>query len=109
MYGGPADPQAVRAGHCSGGIARRAPVGALHIHVTLAPGGEDHLRSGLHREPTGREKFPSSSVHQPGDAHAMIARYATDAQVDAARKALADHWEALLSTYIWNPASWTVW
>ena len=29
----------------------------------------------------------------------MIARYATDAQVDAARKALADHWEALLSTY----------
>ncbi len=29
----------------------------------------------------------------------MMARYATDAQVDAARDALAHHWDKLLSTY----------
>ena len=29
----------------------------------------------------------------------MMARYADDAQVDAARAALADHWESLLSGY----------
>ena len=51
VYGGPADPQAVRAGHCSGSIAHGwAPVGALHIPV----------RSGLHREPAAGE------VHCPG-------------------------------------------
>ena len=78
VYGGPADPQAVRAGHCSGSIAHGwAPVGALHIHLTLAP-GESHSKT---------------------RAHAMMARYATDAQIDAARIALRTHWEELLSTY----------
>ena len=48
VYGGPADPQAVRAGHCSGSIAHGwAPVGALHIHVTLAPGEEKKILFGL--------------------------------------------------------------
>ena len=101
VYGGPADPQAVRAGHCSGSIAHGwAPVGALHIHVTLAPGEEKKILFGLgYIENPQEEKFTAPGVINKERAHAMIARYATDAQVDAARKALADHWEALLSTY----------
>ena len=101
VYGGPADPQAVRAGHCSGSIAHGwAPVGALHIHVTLAPGEEKKILFGLgYIENPQDEKFTAPSVINKARAHAMISRYATSAQVDAARKALADHWEALLSTY----------
>ena len=101
VYGGPADPEAVRAGHCSGSIAHGwAPVGALHIHVALAPGEEKKILFGLgYIENPQDEKFTAPGVINKARAHAMISRYATSAQVDAARKALADHWEALLSTY----------
>ena len=101
VYGGPADPQAVRAGHCSGSIAHGwAPVGALHIHVTLAPGVEKKILFGLgYIENPQEEKFTAPGVINKTRAHAMMARYADDAQVDAARAALADHWESLLSGY----------
>ena len=101
VYGGPADPQAVRAGHCSGSIAHGwAPVGALHIHVTLAPGEEKKILFGLgYIENPQEEKFSAPGVINKARAHAMISRYATDTQIDAARAALAQHWENLLSTY----------
>ena len=101
VYGGPADPQAVRAGHCSGSIAHGwAPVGALHIHVTLASGEEKKILFGLgYIENPQEEKFSAPGVINKTRAHAMMERYATDAQVDAARAALAQHWENLLSTY----------
>ena len=101
VYGGPADPQAVRAGHCSGSIAHGwAPVGALHIHVTLAPGEEKKILFGLgYIENPQEEKFSAPGVINKTSAHAMIGRYATDAQIDAARAALAQYWENLLSTY----------
>ena len=101
VYGGPADPQAVRAGHCSGSIAHGwAPVGALHIHVALAPGEEKKILFGLgYIENPQEEKFTAPGVINKTRAHAMMARYADDAQVDAARAALADHWESLLSGY----------
>ena len=101
VYGGPADPQAVRAGHCSGSIAHGwAPVGALHIHVTLAPGEEKKILFGLgYIENPQEEKFSAPGVINKARAHAMISRYATDTKIDAARAALAQHWENLLSTY----------
>ena len=101
VYGGPADPRAVRAGHCSGSIAHGwAPVGALHIHVNLAPGEEKKILFGLgYIENPQEEKFTAPGVINKTRAHAMMARYADDAQVDAARAALADHWESLLSGY----------
>ena len=101
VYGGPADPQAVRAGHCSGSIAHGwAPVGALHIHVKLAPGECRSILFGLgYIENPQEEKFVAPGVINKARAHAMMERYATDAQVDAARAALAAHWKDLLSTY----------
>ena len=64
VYGGPADPQAVRAGHCSGSIAHGwAPVGALHIHVKLAPGECRSILFGLgYIENPQQEKFIAPGV-----------------------------------------------
>ena len=64
VYGGPADPQAVRAGHCSGSIAHGwAPVGALHIHVKLAPGECRSILFGLgYIENPQEEKFVAPGV-----------------------------------------------
>ena len=64
VYGGPADPQAVRAGHCSGSIAHGwAPVGALHIHLTLAPGESHSILFGLgYIENPQQEKFIAPGV-----------------------------------------------
>ena len=92
VYGGPADPQAVRAGHCSGSIAHGwAPVGALHIHLTLAPGESRSVLFGLgYIENPQQEKFIAPGVINKTRAHAMMERYATDAQVDAARAALRE-------------------
>ena len=101
VYGGPAAPQAVQVGHCSGSIAHGwAPVGALHIHVSLAPGETRSILFGLgYIENPQEEKFSAPGIVNKERAHAMIARYATDAQIDAAREALAAHWANLLSTY----------
>ena len=99
VYGGPAAPQAVLAGHCSGSIAHGwAPVGAHHFHLTLAPGEQKRIIFGLgYIENPQAEKFTAPGILNKTRAEAMMARYATDAQVDAARKALADYWQELLS------------
>ena len=99
VYGGPAAPEAVKAGHCSNSIAHGwAPVGAHHFHLTLAPGEKKSIIFGLGyiENPVG-EKFSAPGIINKARAEAMMARYATDAQVDAARRALADYWQELLS------------
>ena len=99
VYGGPAAPEAVKAGHCSNSIAHGwAPVGAHHFHLTLAPGEKKSIIFGLGyiENPVG-EKFSAPGIINKARAKAMMARYATDAQVDAARRALADYWQELLS------------
>ena len=45
------------------------------------------------------EKWAAPGVINKTRAQAMAARYATDAQVDAALARLHDHWNNLLSTY----------
>ena len=75
-------------------------MGALHIHLTLAPGESHSILFGLgYIENPQQEKFIAPGVINKTRAHAMMERYATDAQVDAARAALRTHWEQLLSTY----------
>ena len=101
VYGGPADPQAVRTGHCSGSIAHGwAPVGALHIHVTLAPGEEKKILFGLgYIENPEDEKWESYGVINKTRAKEMLAKYQTDAQVDEAFAALQAYWKQLLARY----------
>lgn len=97
VYGGPAAPEAVKAGHCSNSIAHGwAPVGAHHFHLTLAPGEKKSIIFGLGYIEKPGEKFSAPGIINKVRAEAMMARYATDAQVDAARRALADYWQELL-------------
>ena len=99
VYGGPAEPEAVKAGHCSNSVAHGwAPVGAHHFHLTLEAGETRTILFGLgYIENPVAEKFTAPGVINKARAEAMMARYATDAQVDEARKALAAHWDDLLS------------
>ena len=99
VYGGPAAPEAVLAGHCSNSMAHGwAPVGAHHFHITLAAGEKKSIIFGLgYIENPQEEKFVAPGIINKARARAMIARYATDAQVDTARRVLTDYWTDLLS------------
>jgi len=84
---------------CHGTAARLAKV-VLLDRDALAPGESHSILFGLgYIENPQQEKFIAPGVINKTRAHAMMERYATDAQVDAARAALRTHWEQLLSTY----------
>ena len=119
VYGSPAKPKAVAEGRCSGSVAHGwQPVGAMQFHFRLAPGARETVILGLgYVEVAEEEKFTAPGVANKAPAHAMMARYETIAQFDAAQAALERFWEGLLSRYclkssdeklsrmvnIWNP------
>ena len=96
-----ANPEAVEKGACTNSVAHGwAPVGVHQINVTLAPGESRSLIFLLgYIENPEEEKWAAPGVINKTRAKEMAARYATDAQVDAALAALHDHWNRLLSTY----------
>ena len=99
VYGAPAMPEAVVRGVCSNSVAHGwAPVAAMQMHLTLAPGAFGSFILGLgYVENPEDEKGEAPGVINKTKARAMAARYASDAQFDAAWKALADFWDGLLS------------
>ena len=101
VYGSPAKPQAVFGAGCTGSVAHGwAPVAAQQFDFTLAPGQSESVIFGLgYIENPVAEKFVAPGVINKTKAEAMIARYASDADFDAALSALAAHWDALLSNY----------
>ena len=101
LYGSPAMPEAVARGKCRGSVAHGwAPVGAMQFHVTLAPGEETTLRFGLgYVENPREEKFEAPGVVNKKRAHAMMERYRTKEQYEAAFRTLGDHWQGLLSQF----------
>jgi cellobiose phosphorylase len=105
-YRGNANPEAVEKGACTNSVAHGwAPVGVHQINVRLAPGESRSLIFVLgYLELPDAEKWAAPGVINKTPARAMAARYATDAQVDAALKALKEHWNALLSTYVIHSA-----
>lgn len=100
-YGSPALPEAVAAGCCTGSIAHGwAPVGAMQFHIELRPGEMQELCFGLgYVENPENEKFSAPGVINKTRAHAMIEKYRTPAQFDAAMDALRGHWDRLLSNF----------
>ncbi|MGN0653257.1 MAG: GH36-type glycosyl hydrolase domain-containing protein, partial [Gemmiger sp.] len=100
-YRSNANPEAVEKGACTGSVAHGwAPVGVHQINLTLAPGESRSLIYILgYIENPEEEKWEAPGVINKTRAKAMMARYATDAQVDAAVAALKAHWDGLLSTY----------
>ena len=101
VYGSPALPKAVQNGCCTGSVAHGwAPIGAMQFHLTLAPGEEQTLLLGLgYIENPENEKFSAPGVINKTRAHAIIERYRTPAQFDAAMDALRAYWDRLLSNF----------
>ena len=100
-YRGADSPEAIENGKCTNSMASGwSPIASHQINVDLAAGETKTFIFVLgYIENPQDEKFSASGVINKTRAHAMMARYATDAQVDAARAALAQHWDTLLSTY----------
>ena len=96
-----ANPEVVEKGACTNSVAHGwAPVGVHQVNVTLQPGESRSLIFVLgYIENPEDEKWAAPGVINKTRAQAMAARYATDAQVDAALARLHDHWNNLLSTY----------
>ena len=96
-----ANPEVVEKGACTNSVAHGwAPVGVHQINVTLTPGESRSLIYMLgYIENPQEEKWAAPGVINKTRAHELMARYATDAQVDEALAKLHAHWNSLLSTY----------
>ena len=96
-----ANPEVVEKGACTNSVAHGwAPVGVHQINVTLNPGESRSLIYMLgYIENPQEEKWAAPGVINKTRAHELMARYATDAQVDEALARLHAHWNNLLSTY----------
>ncbi|MBQ9721464.1 MAG: glycosyl transferase, partial [Oscillospiraceae bacterium] len=98
VYGSPARPAAVFSGGCTGSIAHGwQPVAAQEYRLELAAGESRSLIFGLgYIENPREEKWEAPGLINKTRAGAMMARYETDAQFDAARARLAAFWSGLL-------------
>ncbi len=98
VYGGPARPEAVLRGGCTGSVAHGwQPVAAQQIDFDLAPGESRDVIFGLgYIEVPAEEKWEAPGVVNKAPAKAMMARYASNAGFDAALAALGDFWRELL-------------
>ena len=101
VYGSPALPEAVQNGCCTGSVAHGwAPIGAMQFQICLRPGEEQELLFGLgYIENPENGKFSAPGVINKTRAHAMIERYRTPAQFDAAMDTLRAYWDRLLSNF----------
>ena len=97
-----ANPEVVEKGACTNSHAHGwAPVGVHQINVTLNLGESRSLIYMLgYIENPQEEKWAAPGVINKTRAHELMARYATDAQVDEALAKLHAHWNSLLSTYV---------
>ena len=97
-----ANPEVVEKGACTNSHAHGwAPVGVHQINVTLNPGESRSLIYILgYIENPQEEKWTAPGVINKTRAHELMARYATDAQVDEALAKLHAHWNNRLSTYM---------
>ena len=101
VYNGADEPEAILEGKlrstiCSGWY----PVAAHQINVKLAPGESKSFVFVLgYIENPEDDKWESYGIINKKPAEAMLARYATDADVDKAFAALGAYWDNLLSKY----------
>ena len=101
VYGSPAAPEAAVNGACTGSIAHGwAPVGAMQFHLDLEPDGADTILLGLgYVENPEEEKFSAPGVVNKNRAHAMMKRFSSPQQSEAAFRSLGAYWDGLLSRF----------
>ncbi len=100
-YGTPENPAVVRSGKCLNTMASGwAPIGAHQIDLTLQPGEKVSLVFVLgYIENPENDKWEAQDVINKKPAKAMLARYATDADVEKAFAQLKEYWKGLLAKY----------
>ncbi|WOC33113.1 MULTISPECIES: GH36-type glycosyl hydrolase domain-containing protein [Caproicibacterium] len=94
-------PQTVLAGSSRDSIAHGwAPVGSHHLHLALQPGESTSCIFVLgYVENPKDDKWEAPGVLKKDRARALMEKYRTDAQVDAALQELHMYWETLLSRF----------
>ncbi len=100
-YRGMEDPRAVFEGRAENSmVSSWAPVGSHQITLTLAPGARRSFIFVLgYCENSPAEKWQAPGVVNKAPAHALLARFQTDAQVDAALAELSAYWDGLLGRF----------
>ena len=100
-YRGADNPEVVENGQCKNTMASGwSPIASQQLNITLAPGESKTFIFVLgYIENPEDEKWESYGVINKKRAYEMLARYATNADVDAAFAALQDYWKQLLSKY----------
>lgn len=101
VYGSIERPACVFEGVSKNSVASGgAVIGSHHLKVTLAP---DESKSFIfilgYSENPHEDKWEAPGIIKKDNARAAMKRFSTDAQVDAALKALKDYWTSLLSIY----------
>ncbi|MBR3203430.1 MAG: hypothetical protein IKF60_07580 [Solobacterium sp.] len=101
FYNGPDHPDAVLAGKCTGSVASGwSPIAAHQLNVSLKPGESKSFVFVLgYIENPDDDKWESYGVIKKDKAWAMLERYKTVDQVDAALSELNAFWTDLLSNY----------
>lgn len=96
-----ANPLAVEQGQCTESIAHGwAPVGALQLQITLAPGETKSFNFVLgYIENPEEEKWAAPGIVNKKRANALLAKFETAQQVENALTALRQYWSALLSRF----------
>lgn len=100
-YRSPSNPEVVENGASKNSVASGwSPVGSFQLKADLKPGEEVTYSFILgYIENPYENKWESLNIINKKPAHAMLDRYKTNDQVDAAFKALNDYWNKLLSKY----------
>ncbi len=101
VYGSPAMPEAVKAGHCRDSIAHGwQPVGAHHFHICLKAGESYDVIFGLaYVEVPYGKKFTAPGQINRSYGEKLIAKYDTNEKFDEGKKKLKAFWDELLSGF----------
>ncbi len=103
VWRGLADPEVPRRARSGGSVASGwYPIGSHHVHLELAPGEERTFAVVLGYVENPADQKWADDAKQVVDkrrAHALLGRFATTEQVDAAFERLRAYWTDLLSTY----------
>jgi cellobiose phosphorylase len=119
LWNGWSEPQVVAEGRSRDSVASGwAPIGSHQLAVDLAPGEEKSFVFVLgYVENPADEKWESPGVVNKGRAKALLSRFSTTDQVEAALAEIRDYWTGMLSKYtassgdprvdrmvnVWNP------
>jgi cellobiose phosphorylase len=119
LYNGLDQPDVVASGRSSNSVASGwSPIGSHSLRITVEPGEEQSLIFVLgYVELNEEDKWEAPGIINKQPAQAMMNRFSTSEDVDAALADLSAYWEQLLSKYsiqsgdekldrmvnIWNP------